>query len=62
VNLNCLIGPLELIPGIIQSHLPRDLSKFLGDRAICERKEIYAHNIKISNISEVDRAFNSYLR
>lgn len=60
VHLNCLIGPDEVLPGLIASQF--DPLKFDKVSAFNDHKTIYAHNIKITSMPKVESQFNQYLR
>lgn len=62
ISLNCLVGPKDQIPGLVSSHLPLDFATFLAESDLSARKDLFAHNIKLSNMKLVEDAFGQFLR
>ncbi len=57
VSLNCLVGPTDFLPGLLNSYLPQDFALFKAEKDLSSRKDIYAHNIKLSNMKRVEEIF-----
>lgn len=57
-----LMGPNDKIPGIKTTTLPARFSNFDEALLYSDRKTIFAHNIRISSINEIETSFNQYLR
>ena len=55
--MNCLIGPNDFLPGLKTSYLPKDFSQFKAENDLSVRKDLYAHNINLSNMKVVEEIF-----
>jgi hypothetical protein len=60
--MNCLVGPNDYLPGLISSHLPQDFELFKAENDLSARKDLYSHNIKLSNMKQVEEVFGQFLR
>ena len=59
---DCLIGPLDYLPGLKMNHLPLSYDAFQEGQNISHRDVLYVHNFKISSLDYLERAFHSYLK
>ena len=50
------------MPGLVPSRLPGSFELFKAEKDLSARKDLYAHNVKLSNMKEVEHAFNQFLR
>ena len=57
-----LIGPNDKVPGIKSTALPARFSSFDEPMVFSERKTLYAHNIRVSSMNEIENSFKQYLR
>ena len=61
---NTLVGSSDFIPGIKKSILPKSLKDLVNPQILnpVEFQTLYAHNVRISIMNEVEAAFAQYLR
>lgn len=53
---NCLFGENDELPGVLGSHLPSNLDS-KDDYKLVKMQTIYAHNIRISSMNELEACF-----
>jgi len=59
---NLLFGFSDDLPGIIGSKLPLKPEDLNGKIPVASFKTVYAHNIRISSMNEVEAAFLMFLK
>ena len=59
---NVLVGPRDTIPGLVTSKLPAKVEDFNQAEAFSARETLYAHELKITSLNEVEKLFKQYLR
>lgn len=57
-----LVGPNDRIPGIKITRLPAPFAGFDQAMEFTERKTLYAHEIRITSINDIENNFSQYLR
>ena len=57
-----LLGPNDKIPGLKSTSLPARFVGFDEQIFFNDRKTLFAHNIRISSINEIETSFKQYLR
>lgn len=57
-----LIGPNDRIPGIKSSALSARFNGFDEALVCSDRKTLYAHDIRISSMNDIEKRFSQYLR
>ena len=57
-----LLGPNDKIPGLISNTLPRQFVGFDQQLQFSEKKTLFAHNIQIDQMNEIESLFEQYLR
>lgn len=55
------VGPADSIPGLISTCLPALPGNF-SDELMNKRRTIFAHNVRISSMQDVESNFTAYLR
>ena len=58
---DCAIGPNDKLPGIESKEIPGSLT-LLKEVTFAKKVNFFAHEIKITAIDEVDKAFHQFLR
>ncbi len=59
---NILVGLNDEIPGLIGSTLPAKPEELATKLPVTPLKTVYAHNVRISSMNEVEAAFSLYLK
>jgi len=61
---NTLVGSSDFIPGIKNSILPKSLKDLVNPKILnpVEFQTLYAHNVRISSMNEVEAVFAQFLR
>ena len=58
-----LVGPNDMIPGIVTTKMPAQFPGLeMAQLEFNERKTLYAHDIRITAINDIESSFNNYLR
>ena len=57
-----IVGPNDKIPGLLSMSLPARFQSFDEPLVFSDRKTVYAHNIRLSSINEIEAGFKQYLR
>ena len=59
---NIVVGLNDQIPGLIGSILPEKPEELATKLPVAPIKTVYAHNVRISSMNEVEAAFNLFLK
>jgi hypothetical protein len=59
---NILVGFNDTIPGISGSHLPKNPQDVITQCKLVQMKTIFAHNVRISSMNEVEESFTYFLQ
>lgn len=59
---NILIGYNDDLPGIVTSRLPLKAEEITSKCKLVPIKTVYAHNIRISSMNEVENSFSLFLK
>ena len=54
---NCLVGLNDELPGIVGSKLPPNPDEIVTKCKAVKMRTVYAHNIRISSMNEVEKVF-----
>ena len=57
-----LIGPSDRVPGLQQCALPPRFNNFDEQIAFVPRKTLFAHNVTLTKMNEVEETFQKFLR
>ena len=57
-----LLGPNDKIPGLKSNTLPARFGGFDEHLRFSEKKTLYAHNIRITSMDQIEALFKQYLR
>ena len=57
-----IIGPNDTVPGLQANHLPGRFASFDELIQYSERKTIFAHNIRVTSLDQIEVGFTQYLR
>jgi hypothetical protein len=59
---NCLVGLNDKVPGLVGSKLPINPDEIATKVKAAQLRTVYAHNIRISSMNEIEKAFLMYLK
>ena len=58
----CLVGPNDCVPGLVDSHIPKTFAGLEDKKNFNDKSNIYVHNIQLSSLSRIEKAFLDYLQ
>jgi hypothetical protein len=59
---NILLGVNDELPGVSGSKLPQNPDDILAICKVVNMRTVYAHNVRITSMNEIDNDFSVYLK